>query len=451
MRATTLISCAYGELRGYRRWRIRRQAAANAKLDRARLERLSHDLFEGRVRDALARFPAYADKVRAHRGSIPEADEPIVAAELPVWTRQDQRELFKQQVKPPDSAYIHQTSGSTSLPVTFHVTRESYEWRTAVTDRGYAWAGAEEGSKAFILWAGVQKGTPLGARVKKAVHNKLQRRTFFDVFQRMGPDELARCCRVINRFRPHTIVGYTSMLIDLARFVRDHPDALRWRARTLVNAAEGLQPGQREMLEERLVQEVFLAYGSREFMGVGMECGGHAGYHLYTDNVQVEVVDDEGVPVPPGEQGRILITDLRNPATPFIRYEIGDYGSMSPEEPGAACGCDLPFPLLKSVDGRLQDVVYSADGRKLTGLYVTYTMRKFEWIEGYQIVQREPGRITVRLLSREELTPERTAPVAAMLRSKLGEDMDVQFERVAELERRSSGKVHLVISSIEEG
>jgi phenylacetate-CoA ligase len=267
----------------------------------------------------------------------------------------------------------------------------------------------------------------------------------------MGPDELARCCRVINRFRPHTIVGYTSMLIDLARFVRDHPDALRWRARTLVNAAEGLQPGQREMLEERLVQEVFLAYGSREFMGVGMECGGHAGYHLYTDNVQVEVVDDEGVPVPPGEQGRILITDLRNPATPFIRYEIGDYGSMSPEEPGAACGCDLPFPLLKSVDGRLQDVVYSADGRKLTGLYVTYTMRKFEWIEGYQIVQREPGRITVRLLSREELTPERTAPVAAMLRSKLGEDMDVQFERVAELERRSSGKVHLVISSIEEG
>lgn len=448
MRATTFISCVYGELRGYRRWRIRRQAQANAEMDREDLRRLTKQLFEGRVRDALIRFPAYADKVRSHRGSVPGVRDPIVAAELPVWTRGDQRALFEHQPAPPDSAYVHQTSGSTSLPVTFHVTRESYEWRTAVTDRGYAWAGAEEGSKAFILWAGVQKGTPKTARFKKTIHNALQRRTFFDVFQRMGEAELAQCCSIINRFQPHTIIGYTSMLIDLARFVRDHPGALRWRARTLVNAAEGLQPGQREMLEEQLVDDVFLAYGSREFMGVGMECGGHNGYHVYTDNVFVEVVDDDGAPVPDGGQGRIVITDLRNPATPFIRYEIGDYGAMPPDDSKASCACGLPFPLLKSVDGRLQDVVYASDGRKVTGLYVTYTMRQFEWIEGYQIVQEQPGRITVRLLSREELTPERTTPVAEKLRAKLGADMRIQFERVSALERRSSGKVHLVISSI---
>ena len=441
-----MISCAYGELRGYGRWRIRREANANQHFGRDELARMTETLFEAQVRDAIERFPLYAGRVREHRGSLPGAGEAIVSAELPVWTRGDQRELFAQQERPADSAYVHQTSGSTSLPVTFHVTRESYEWRTAVTDRGYGWAGAEEGSRTFILWAGDQKKKSLSVRFKKAVHNTLQRRRFYDVFQRMGEEELAECCRTINDFRPHTLIGYTSMLVDLARYVRDHPKALAWKSPTLVNAAEGLQAGQREMFEELLVDEVYLAYGRREFMGVGMECSRHAGYHVYTDNVVAEVVGDDGIPVEPGENGRIVITDLRNPATPFIRYEIGDFGAMAPA--GELCSCGLPFPLLTSVDGRLQDVVQSADGRKVTGLFVTFTMRQFDWIEGYQIVQDEPGSILVRLLSQVELTPERTLPVADLLRSKLGHDMEIEFEHAESLHRRASGKVALIISSI---
>ena len=450
MRATTFVSCIYGELRGYRRLRIRREADANARLERDRLELLTNELFERRVRDALARFPMYADKVRAYRGKLPGADEPIVAAELPNWTRHDQRALFDQQPTPDDSAYVHRTSGSTGLPVTFHVTRESYEWRTAVTERGYRWSGAEEGSKTFFLWAGDQEAKPLAEHIKKLVHEKLQRRVFYDVFQKMGGRELADCCRIINHVRPHTIVGYTSMLVELARYVRDHPDALRWRAPKLVNAAEAMQPGQRAMLQDQLVDEVFLAYGSREFMNIGMECGRHNGYHVHTDNLLVEVIDDDGRPVTPGERGRLVITDLRNCATPFIRYEIGDFGAVAPVSEGETCECGLPFPRLSKVDGRLMYVVYAADGRKLTGLFVPYIMSQFKWIEGYQVVQDDPGRVTVRLLSREELTPERTAPVAELLASKLGTDMSIHFERVDALHRRPGGKVPLVISSIKE-
>jgi phenylacetate-CoA ligase len=236
------------------------------------------------------------------------------------------------------------------------------------------------------------------------------------------------------------------MLVELARYVREHPGELRWRAPKLVNAAEAMQPGQRAMLQDQLVGEVFLAYGSREFMNIGMECGRHNGYHLHTDNLLVEVIDDDGRPVEPGEQGRLVVTDLRNRATPFIRYEIGDFGAMAPG--GDGCECGLPFPRLKKVDGRLMYVVYAADGRRLTGLFVPYIMSQFKWIEGYQVVQDQPGCITVRLLSREELTPERSEPVAALLAAKLGVDMNIQFERVDALHRRPGGKVDLVISSI---
>jgi phenylacetate-CoA ligase len=451
MKFTTLVSSLYGELRGYHRLGIRRRVQANERLSFEEMRVLTSRLFEIRVRDAIDRFPEYADKVRAFRGSLPGENEPVPPEELPVWTRRDQRAVFAAQERPGDSAYVHQTSGSTSLPVTFHVTRDSYEWRSAVTDRGYRWGGAEEGSKSFFLWAGAHGSSPLFARIKKKVHNALQRRVFYDVFQQMGDRENAECCDQINRFRPNAIIGYTSMLVDLARFARDNPGALRWKARTLVTAAEGLQTGQRKLLTDSLVDEVFLSYGSREFMGVGMECGRHNGYHIHTDNVVVEVVDDTGRPAPAGESGRIVITDLRNLATPFIRYEIGDFGTMADTGPGGACSCGLPFPLLKSVDGRLQDVIYTSGGGKVTGLYITYVMRQFDWIEGYQVVQDNRESILVKLLTGRELTPDATSGIDALLREKLGAEMRIDYERVDELTRRASGKIQLVVSSIGEG
>jgi phenylacetate-CoA ligase len=178
-------------------------------------------------------------------------------------------------------------------------------------------------------------------------------------------------------------------------------------------------------------------------MSIGMECEKHDGYHLHTDNLAVEVVDDAGQSVPPGSNGRIVITDFRNAATPFIRYEIGDLGVMAPDD---ACACGRPFPRLARVDGRVQDMVYTPRG-PLTGLYVTYTMRQFDWIDGYQVVQNSRSKILIRLLTGESLTAERLAPVTAMLREKLG-DMTIDYERVDSLSRKASGKVELIISTV---
>ena len=103
-------------------------------------------------------------------------------------------------------------------------------------------------------------------------------------------------------------------------------------------------------------------------------------------------------------------------------------------------------PLLAGVEGRVQDMIYTARGA-VTSLYVTYAMRQFPWIDGYQVVQKFRDGITIRLLTREPLTAERLAPLTALLRERLGE-MTIDYERVDALSRRPSGKVQLVISSL---
>lgn len=447
MHVAAVASSFYGEVRGYHRWSIRRRVETNQRLSRDELARLNESEFLRHVHRSIARFPFYAERVKAHRGSLPKPGEAVRPAELPVWTRHDQRAFFAQQDHPGDSMFAHQTSGSTSLPIRFHITRESWEWRNAIVDRAYAFAQAEEGRKSLYVWAAEQKKPSLKQRVKHGVHMALQRRAVFDAFQQFGDAEREACIRLINTFRPHAIVGYTGQLVDVARYARDHGGLLTWRAKTLVNAAEGLQAGQRELLQQYLVDQVFLSYGCREFMSIGMECDRHAGYHLNTDNLLVEVVDEDGRPAAPGTEGRIVVTDFHNAATPFIRYEIGDIGVMAPAEP--ACACGRPFPLLASVDGRLQDVVHTPSG-PISGLYITYTMRQFDdWIEGYQVVQDAKDRVRVRLLTKTDFTPERLAPVEALLKKKLGDSMTIEFERATELTRRRSGKVALVISSIE--
>ncbi|HKW14829.1 MAG TPA: hypothetical protein VJS69_10125 [Candidatus Krumholzibacteria bacterium] len=443
MHPLTLISTLYGQGRGYRRLDIRRRVFANEKLSPQALALASEDSFQRHVQRSIARFPFYAERVKAHRGSLPKPGESVRPEELPVWTRRLQSDFFAQQERPADAAYMRQTSGSTSIPVRYYATRESYEWRTAVMDRVYAWAHAEEGVRSVHVW-GADPYPPAGFhKIKRRVHLVLQRRHFFNAFQEFGDAELAACCEMINHVKPHAIVGYTSMLVDIAKYARDH-QALAWKSRSIVATAEGLMPGQRELLEAALTREVFNSYGAREVMNIASECEKHEGMHLSWDNLRTEVVDADGNPVAAGTDGRVVVTDFHNAASPIIRYEVGDIGSMWPNEP---CACGRPFPRIARIDGRLNDVIQTPRG-PMSQIWFGLVIRDFDWITGWQVVQSQRDRVLFRLITTQELTPGLLAPFLAKLRTGLG-DMTIDFERAAELTRRPNGKFQPIISTLE--
>lgn len=422
---------------------IRREISENVDRPPSEILALCHRLFEVRVLDALRRYPVYAEKVRQHGGGVPGHGFNIVPSSLPVWTRNDQRELFASLGGAPISgAFVHATGGSAGSPTRFYMTRESYEWRTAVAERGYGWAGAEAGRKSVYVWGAPIKMPSAMKRFQSILLHSLQRRRYINSF-RFDDILKAECCRVINRFRPETLVGYAGNLVELALYVRRNPHVLKWKSPTLVTAAEGIRLGQRELLESTLANEVFLSYGSREFMLIGMECREHRGYHVSSDNLFVEVVDDDGQPVALGQTGRILVTDLHNDANPFIRYEIGDLGAWATEP----CSCGLPFPLLARVEGRIQEYLVTIDGSRLTALFIPHLMKEFTWVRGYQIEQNQPGKVQVNVLADHEPIALETAPLIAALQAKLGKGSQVDVVRVATLKKGASGKVPIVVKS----
>jgi phenylacetate-CoA ligase len=438
------LSDVWGSLRGYGRLGIRRRAATAALLEPAVLARIARDLFHARVVSAARTFPAYAEKVRAFRGRVPADDEGLSPAELPVWTREDQRALFAALSGPPvPGSFVHSTGGSTGVPMRFYVTRESYEWRTAVSDRGYSWAGGEEGRKSVYIW-----GTPVyplrpAAALKAHVHHWAQRRTYFDSFD-FGDDRKRLCCGLIGRLRPPVLAGYAGNLVELARYAAQNPGVLQWKARAAITAAEGLPPRGRDLIRAHVADEVFESYGSREFMLIAMECSAHGAFHTASDNVLVEVVDDAGRPVAPGVTGRILVTDLHNDANPFVRYEIGDLGALA--DPRERCPCGLPFPALLRIEGRTKETIRTPSGKLLTALFIPHLMKEFEWVEGYQVVQPDASRVTMTLVCRGELTPALTDPIAERLRPRLDPGMRVEFRKVERLQKTATGKTPIVVA-----
>src|SRR3546814_616774 len=100
------------------------------------------------------------------------------------------------------------------------------------------------------------------------------------------------------------------------------------------------------------------SYSCEEAGYLTMQCPDHEVYHVQSENVLLEVVDDDGRPCGPGETGRVLITSLHNFATPLIRYELGDYAEV-----GSPCACGRGLPVIKQVLGRKRNRLILSDGR----------------------------------------------------------------------------------------
>lgn len=363
--------------------------------------------------------------------------------ELPVLTksniRQHRTELLATNYR--NKVLVHKTGGSTGEPLTFYMTRESYEWRNAMMLRGYGWAGAHEGIRQFFVWGGAVGAPSLRARWKSAAHDAVLRRKMFNCFH-LDPAMLPVCLAALNRFQPRVLIGYTSMLEYFARYLQAH-GGLRVQLHGIITAAEGVHAAQRQLLQDAFQAPVFASYGSREFKLIAMECE-RGGLHLSADNLFVEIIRDNQ-PVAPGTLGQVVITDLHNYGMPFLRYEIGDVAAPRP----GLCPCGRGLPMLAEVHGRVADIIQSPSGKVLTGLFFPHLLKEFSWIEQYQVIQKELDRVLLKVVCSNPPAAERELPrLKSEVSSVLGTDMRLDIEFVDVIPRNATGKHRAVISEI---
>ena len=206
----------------------------------------------------------------------------------------------------------------------------------------------------------------------------------FRYFDLMLPIEQA--VAGLNQFQPTIIIAPPSLLQMLA----DAPN-LHIAPRRMISVAEVLEPHDQTMLQARFGVAIEQIYQCTEGL-IAASCR-HGSLHIQEDVVaiQTETLDD----------GRIqpIVTDLWRMTQPIVRYRLNDLLVLD----NRLCQCGSDWRVIKSIEGRGDDVFYFPDHAGGLRHVFPDTIRRMillahDDIHEYQAIQRTDGELEIRLL-----------------------------------------------------
>ena len=280
----------------------------------------------------------------------------------------------------PDSAYtrIHQTSGTTGVPLRVVDTQESWDWGGSCWAYVLKAAGVTEADRIFLpfsfgpfigFWGTVEGAKQIGAMmIPGGGWDSLQR---LQAMRDLRATVL--CCTPT----------YALRLAEVAR--RENFDLRSIPIRALVHAGE---PGANVPYTKARIES---AWGAKCFDHAGAsEVGPHSfecefqpgGMHVLESEFIAEVIDSKtGREVGVGEVGELVITNLGRLGFPVIRYLTGDLVRLN----AAPCECGRTFSRFEGgLLGRSDDMV-TICGVNIYPTAIENVVRQFPAVEEFQI------------------------------------------------------------------
>ena len=335
------------------------------------------------------------------------------------------------------------TGGSTSEPVRFYMDRYAVEHYEAARWRGLSWWGITPGSRSVMVW-----GNPLEMNLNQLKKYRLKEkwlknRAFIPAYD-LNPEKIADHVRFVNSYRPEYIYGYASALHAFVTMMQKQNLKLSFVPRVVVSTSETLYPFQREAITAAFGCPVANEYGARDAGILAFECR-HGNMHISCENVLLETLDPKTFkPVPSGQTGLLATTDLNNLSMPRLRYVLGDMAALSDE----VCPCGMGLPLLKSIDGRQDDMFVTADGRFMHGHAFNHIARNLQSVARFQIIQLSPQNAVLSVVRNPDAASDDMETFIDGVRGLLpGTDIEIKF--VDDIPPTPSGKYRYAIRRFE--
>jgi phenylacetate-CoA ligase len=387
-------------------------------------------------RELAARLGCAAEDFRA----------PEDLALLPVLTKAEVRgreERFASEALRGAPRTVNFTSGTTGTPMRTFETRGSFSKRWAFVGRLRTWAGVPDPiypRRAQFTGRGIVPDTEARGAGPFWRRNLAGNALLFSTVH-VSPATAPAYAAALAAYRPDLVEGYPSAIAMLARMALRMGLALP-RPAAVITSAETLRPEDRAVIQQAFGCRVHDQYASSEPSCFWGECE-HGVMHESPEYGVSEVLDGEGRPVGPGEEGTVVVTSFLNPLMPLVRYRLGDVAVRGPDAP---CACGRDMPRIERVVGRMDDTLYLPQRGYVGRLDPVF--KGLAHVVEAQIVQESLELIRVLLVPDDGFTPELEAHFVHNLREKVGGEVRVVVDRVEAVPRGANGKFRAVVSRV---
>ena len=335
--------------------------------------------------------------------------------------------------------FCEHTSGTTGKPMTLWWSlRTVREWYALAEARWRKWHGVSRHDR-WIMLGGQLVSPASQQRPPFWVFNKGLNQLYMSSYH-LSPRLLKYYLGAIAKYRPVYMMGYSSAMAALAQAVLES-GRQDLRLAVATSNAEPLYDYQRLAIAQAFKCPVRETYGMGEIVAHASECA-EGRLHLWPEVGWVEVMD-EGRVLADGNSGELVCTGLFNADMPLIRYRVHDRGTLAgkPDQ----CQCGRTLPIIGSVEGRVDDVIYTVDGRCIGRLDPLF--KGDLPIREAQIIQEELDCIRVCYVPTSNFRIDYEGVIAQRLKARVG-NVKVVMEPMAEIPRGSNGKFRAVVSRL---
>lgn len=386
---------------------------------------------------AATRVPYYRQQWSARQSAMRTrlSNWPILEKEI---LRQRAREFVADDCDP-DRMFREHTSGTSGNALGLWLTRATLQsWYALNEARWRRWYGVEPDDHWALL--GGRLVTPVAERRPPFwVWNRALNQLYLSAFH-LAPDLIPHYLDALVRHRVTSLLGYSSALYALAA------GALMLKRRlpmkVAITNAEPLYDHQRAAIAAAFQCPVRETYGMAEYVAAAGECAAGS-MHLWPEVGWVEVVDGAQAVVA-GTTGDLVCTSMLNADMPLIRYRLGDRAALLPED-APPCACGRTLPRLARIEGRIDDVLYTIDGRRLAQLNAIFKTQMP--VREAQIVQEQLDRVRVRYVPTPEFNNAAAQEIVRRLQARMGA-VEVVFEELAEIPRTANGKFRVTLCQL---
>ncbi|MBL8878082.1 MAG: phenylacetate--CoA ligase family protein [Phycisphaerales bacterium] len=201
----------------------------------------------------------------------------------------------------------------------------------------------------------------------------------------------------------------------------------------------------RRAMREAFQTDPIDLYGAIELGPVAWQCR-RGNYHVDIDRVIVEIVDDQGRPLPRGKFGQVVCTALYAAHMPFIRYRLLDISALSTRR----CDCGLTLPLMEPIQGRINDFLPTLRGDLVSPhfFFHLFDATGKSPVKEWRLIQPDLRNLVYEYVPEADFDPGAFELGMQRIRDRMGPECALRTQRVDAVPMGATGKRTCIVSML---